>query len=261
MQINHIYQGDCINLLDIVDDNSIDLVLTSPPYGTARNSGDLERSLKNHERRYDVFEDFTSNDEYLDFSVRLFDKLDRVIKSGGCILYNMSYSSENPTLLWRTLTTVMDYTEWVTVEDIIWKKKSALPNNVSCNKLTRICEHVFVFCRKHELQSFHTNKKCVNDGQGEQRRYENIFNFIEAANNDGSNPYNKATYSTELCTKLLKIYARPKSLVLDPFMGTGTTAIACKQLGHSYIGMELSQQQVNYANKLLQHTRKQNKLF
>lgn len=104
-------------------------------------------------------------------------------------------------------------------------------------------------------------KKCVNDGQDEQRRYENIFNFIEAANNDGSNPYNKATYSTELCTKLLNIYARPKSLVLDPFMGTGTTAIACKKLGHSYIGMELSQQQINYANKLLQHTRKQNKLF
>ena len=261
MNINSIYQGDCIKLLDNIEDNLIDLVLTSPPYGTSRNTGDLGRGLKNHERRYDVFEDFTSNEEYLNFSVNLFNKLDRVIKPNGCILYNMSYSSENPTLIWRTLNEVMDGTEWMVVDDIIWKKKSALPNNTSCNRLTRICEHVFVFCRKDELQTFYTNKKCVNEGQEGQRRYENIFNFIEAANNDGSNPYNKATYSTELCTRLLTMYALPKSLVLDPFMGTGTTAIACKKLGHSYIGMELSQQQVDYANKLLKHTRKQNKLF
>lgn len=47
-----------------------------------------------------------------------------------------------------------------------------------------------------------------------------FFNFIEAKNNDGSCPY-KATYSTELCTKLLDIYAPIGSVVYDPFIGTG----------------------------------------
>ena len=47
---------------------------------------------------------------------------------------------------------------------------------------------------------------------------------------------------------LLNIYAKNNSVIYDPFMGTGTTAVACRQLGHSYIGSELSPQQCEYAN-------------
>lgn len=69
---------------------------------------------------------------------------------------------------------------------------------------------------------FRTNKKVksIRKDNPNQKYYENIFNFIEAKNNDGSCPY-KATYSTELCTKLLDIYAPIGSVVYDPFIGTG----------------------------------------
>lgn len=60
------------------------------------------------------------------------------------------------------------------------KKKSALPNNVSHNKLTRICEFVFVFCRKNEYKTFVANKQVKSQSKTGQKYYENIFNFIEA---------------------------------------------------------------------------------
>lgn len=92
-----------------------------------------------------------------------------------------------------------------------------------------ITEFVFVFARKNEIDTFHCNKKILSYSNTNQAYYENIFNFIEADNNDESCPFNKATYSTDLCKKLLKIYAPKNAVIYDPFMGSGTTAVACKK--------------------------------
>ena len=80
-------------------------------------------------------------------------------------------------------------------------------------------------------------------------------------NNKKENGLHPTQKPVALFEYLIKTYTNEGDLVLDNCAGSGTTAIACKKLGHSYIGMELSQQQIDYANKLLQHTRKQNKLF
>lgn len=109
---------------------------------------------------------------------------------------------------------------------------------------------------------YNTNKKAgktrtlentsVKNGQYDYvRSYENVYNFIEAKNNDGSCPYNKATFSSELCEKLLRLYAPEKGIVYDSFIGTGTTAIACKKLGLKYIGSEISKKQVEWAEERL----------
>lgn len=67
-----------------------------------------------------------------------------------------------------------------------------------------------------------------------------------------SPPYNTArnsTYSSDLVTQLIDMYAKPKGIVYDPFMGTGTTALACAMRGLKYIGSEISQDQVKFARK------------
>lgn len=86
---------------------------------------------------------------------------------------------------------------------------------------------------------------------GGQNIYENIFNFVVANNNDEVCPYNKATYSTDLCYKLLNMYAPQNAVVYDPFMGSGTTALACKNMDLNYIGSELSKNQVEWAENRL----------
>lgn len=241
--------GDCFDVMDQMKKQKkmIDLVLTSPPYNTCRAiSGD--RAIKNLENRYDSYEDNKSEQEYIDWSISLFNKYDEILENNGVILYNMSYGSENPNIMWKTIAKIIEDTNFMIADSIVWKKNSALPNNVSKNKLTRIIEYVFVFCRKNEYKTFNSNKqvKSISEKTG-QKFYENIFNFIEAKNNDGSCNLNKATFSTELVLKLLDIYANKDSVVYDSFMGTGTTAKACKEFGISCIGSELSYSQWEYS--------------
>ena len=185
-------------------------------------------------------------------SVKLFNEFDRIVKENGCVLYNISYGSENTHLMWLVIADIIRKTGWTVADDIIWKKKSAIPNNRSSNKLTRIVEHIFVFCRKNEFHTFNCNKEVVSLSKVGQKNYKNYFNFIEAKNNDGANPLNKATYSSDLCGKLLNLYFREGDVIYDPFSGTGTTGVACLHLGMKYIGSEISRAQCDYSIERLE---------
>ena len=222
---------DCFKTMQKFIDNgkTVDIILTSPPYNTARNVK-TQKAIDTHNNRYDGYNDNMTEQEYCDWSIKLFKEFDKVLSKNGVILYNLSYGSENPNVMWMTLGDIVRNTNFMIADCIIWKKKSALPNNVSHNKLTRITEFVFVICREDEFKTFNANKKITKQNSKGQNYYENIYNFIVASNNDGSCNLNKATYSSELCEKLLNIYANQDSIVYDPFMGTGTTAIACAKL-------------------------------
>lgn len=253
-----IHNEDCFITMKNMESNSIDVILTSPFYNTNKKAGN-NKTLKTTTAkgrkygyvRYDEHVDNMTNDEYCDFTKRLFLNFDKVLKINGCVLYNISYGAENTEGMFRAINTIICDTPFTIADVIIWKKKMAFPNSVSKNKLTRITEFVFVFCRKNEFKSFYCNKKITSVRKTGQKAYENIFNFIEAKNNDGACPYNKATFSSDLCQKLLNIYAPPHAIVYDPFMGSGTTAVACKKLGLDCIGSEISFEQCNFANNRL----------
>lgn len=242
---NLIFNEDCIVTMNREEmQNSIDLVLTSPPYNTSRTG-----ASDKYNSRYDTFQDSKSDEEYIDWTVNIFNSYDKVLKKDGVVLYNISYSSENSYLIWLVIASVIQKTNFTTADCIVWKKTHAIPNNRSKNKLTRIIEYVFVFCRKSEIKTFNCNKKIVSviEKTG-QANYENVTNFIEAKNNDESNTLNKATFSTDFVRKLLNIYAKNESVVYDSFMGVGTTAKGCLIEGHYYIGSELSSKQTDFAN-------------
>lgn len=258
---NRIFNEDCLKTMARMKEDGIkvDLVLTSPPYNTSRKGSSLDNACANI--RYDEFNDCRSDDEYRLWTLSVFDGLESVLSKNGCILYNLSYSSENTHLMWLVISDIIQKTKFTIADCIIWKKKSASPNSCSSNKLTRICEFVFVICRKSEFYTFNSNKKVTSIRNTGQLAYENIFNFINAANNDGSCDIHKATYSTELCFKLLGIYAKNGFLVYDPFMGTGTTAIACIKKKLYYVGSELSSRYVEYAENRIELETRQLTLF
>lgn len=241
-----------------IDCYSVDLILTSPFYNsTDGNRGTLDSTFANSypSCRYDGFNDNVSFDDYIQYNLRLFDSFNRVLKPNGIVLWNLSYGTNNPDGMFETVSEIIKRSSFSIADCIVWKKKSAIPNNVSSNRLTRITEFVFVFVRKSELTTFHSNKKAIGTSKSGQLVYENVFNLVEARNNDGDCPYNKATYSTELCLKLLNMYC-PKNndcVVYDPFMGSGTTAVACMKYGVHYIGSETSRKQCDYAEERLRH--------
>lgn len=246
------FNAECIEWMSGKTD-IVDIILTSPPYNTAR-TGTNKRSFDNYENRYDIFLDDKTDDEYIAWTIELFTSYDVILKPNGVVLYNISYSSENTDLIWKVVAAIIDNTVFTTADTIIWKKASAIPNNVSHNKLTRICEFVFVFARKDELKTFKMNKEVKSISKTGQKYYENKFNFVEAKNNDGSNHLNKATFSTQLCQYLLKLYGQPGCVVYDSFMGTGTTGVACLIEDMFYIGTELSTEQAKYAQNRLVET-------
>ena len=256
------FNEDCMttmnNMLEF--NQKIDLILTSPPYNTGRPSTS-ERSRDNMEGRYDVHLDTMTQNEYCDWCIDLFNQFDKVLNENGVILWNVSYGSDGTVntesigLIWLAIADIIRNTNFTVADRIIWKKNSALPNNVSKNKLTRIVEDVFVFCRKDEYKTFNANKEVSSVGKNGQTFYKNYFNFIEAKNNDGSCKLNKATYSTDLCKQLLRLYANEKTVVYDPFMGTGTTGIACEELSLTCYGSELSSAQVEFAENRLKEFR------
>lgn len=267
MKVNKIYNEDCLETMSKITAKSVDCVLTSPPYNTG---GRIEywsnkiingKRVYNKQKRYDEYLDTKTTSEYIDWSINLFCGYEKILKANGCILYNISYGNENPNLLWLLLAEIINKTQFMIADCIIWKKKTALPNSTSQNKLTRICEFVFVIVRKDEFMTFNSNKQVTNITSKGQNFYEVFYNILEAKNNNGSNNLNKATFSTELVRKLLNIYVSKDSIVYDSFMGTGTTALGCIKENINFIGSELSKEQCNYANKKIKELLSQQTLF
>lgn len=256
-EVNRIYNEDCMKTMEELRD--VDVVITSPPYNTSRKGSSLDAADVNI--RYDEFDDCRPNEEYIAWNNDIFNAFDKTLKPNGCILYNLSYSSENIALMWLTVASVMQNTPFTIADCIIWKKKSAAPNSESTNKLTRICEFVFVFCRKTELSTFNCYKEKGVQRPNGQQHYKNYFNFLEAPNNDEVCPIHKATYSTILCRKLMLLYSKEGDTIYDPFMGTGTTAIACIREKRNYVGSELSPRYIDWAEKRINREHQQLSLF
>lgn len=248
MEINKIYAEDCLlTMKERLTSNCIDAVITSPPYNTSRKGSSLNGASANV--RYDEFNDCKTDDEYIAWTIDVFNGYDRVLKKNGVVLYNLSYSSENTHLMWLVVAEIMKQTNFIVADNIIWKKPTTSPNSCSPNKLTRICEYIFVFCRKDEFETFICNKEISSIRDTGQIAYKNHTNFITAKNNDGSNDIHKATFSSELVRKLLLLYIKEDMLVYDSFMGTGTTAVGCLIEKINYIGSEISERYVEMANK------------
>lgn len=256
--LDKIFNVDCFDVMkDMVRDGfKSDVILTSPPYNTGRRCSG-EKMRKQYMARYDFYMDGMPSDEYIGWCGKLFEMFDRVLAVNGVVIWNVSYGNDCTenlfgfNLVWLVIADLIRQSPFCVADRVIWKKTSALPNNVSPNKLTRIVEDVFIFCRKGEVKTFNCNKKINGKMPSGQPTYSNFYNFIEAKNNDGSNPFNKATFSSDLVIKLLNIYAKKNAVVYDPFMGTGMTAVACKRVGLHYVGSELSKQQCEYAEKRL----------
>lgn len=208
MELNKIYNEDCLNTMRRMEDKSIDVILTSPPYNKSRASL-TERALQNYEVHYKDFNDAKSNEEYISWTLERFAEFGRILKDRGVVCYNLSYSTDEirmSELMWLVVAEVIKEGTFTLADTIVWKKRNATPNNVSPNKMTRICEFVFIFCKRQSFDTFHGNKRLISVSKKGQDIYDNYYNFIEAENNDGACAIHKATYSTNFCFQLLDRY-------------------------------------------------------
>lgn len=254
MEKNIIYNENCKTTLNRFDDNCIDGIITSPPYNI-----NTEKSDCYYNNGYSELDGLSEKD-YINIRLDEFKEFSRVIKDKGVICYNISYSKENPVLPTLLISEINNKTDLTIADIITWKKSHAIPFQTSPTKLSRITELIYIFVKKDHLHTFRTNKEIskINKKTG-QKFYKNYLNYIEAKNNDGYKSQLKATYSQDLVNKLIKIYFPKQSLIYDPFIGIGTTALSCIDNGLEYIGSELTKNHYDITVERIDKKIKENK--
>ncbi len=241
LETNKIYCGDTVETMGKINDGSIDLILTSPPYLA---------SIRNDNHKYpgakDQIKDNQSVDDYLEWIIDNFKQYERILKKDGVVVFNFSYTTFNPSLPYFLINEVFQHTDFRIYDTFAWKKKSAMPVSGHPNRVTRIVEMVYIFAK---TPYFKANKTVSSVSRTGQKYYNNYYNFIEARNNDGKVEGHEATFSTDLASFFIDLYSKENEIVLDNFSGTGTTPYASSKMNRQYIGIDLVEKFCEYARE------------
>jgi len=253
MNTNTLIHGDCLEELKKLPDNSIDAIITDPPYNISQEGGDIIRkSLSSREfrRNSNIKKDFgewdkRSEEEFYNFTKKWFKECSRVLKEGGwCFIF---FSKERVGYFTDPRDSLFKENKFKTRTIISWHKTNPTPSFRKVNFLSS-CEFIVVGSKgESRLPNFLMQKE--------------MHNFFETAN--GSS-YKKTKHPTEKPTNLIewliKIGSNEGDIILDCFMGSGTTAIASLKLNRKFIGIEKEEEYVKIANARIKPFLEQQKI-
>lgn len=286
-----IVEGDSLELIKKLPDESIDLVITSPPYSDIVNYG-KEVSTK-------------KPDDYVDWILPLFNEIWRVLKPTGSFILNINDKCEGgyrSTYIYDLISRNNRETKLKLYDTYIWWKKNGIPNG-SNKRFRNTTEFIFHFCKDVKQMKFHmeralrepkesyldrlkydtsaSNQGIVVDGvreRGKKIKYltgstnktkegyvvsdevrtlpdlvrpDNVVRFATAAASRDNTIKHPAPFNKELPLYYINILTDEGDIVLDPFSGIATTDLACKELGRSYVGFELNEKYAEFSRSRL----------
>jgi site-specific DNA-methyltransferase (adenine-specific) len=266
--VNTIYLGDCADLLAGFPDNSVDFIFTSPPYADQRK------------RTYGG----VSPDEYVDWFLPKSEQFLRVLKPTGTFILNIKervVAGERHTYVIELILR-MRQQGWLWTEEFIWHKKNSYPGKWP-NRFRDNWERLIQF---NKTKTFHMYQEAVMVPVGawakdrlsklsatDQTRDEsrvgsgfgkNISNWLGRdmvyptnvvyLATECSNRNHSAAFPVDLPKWFIRLFTQPGDLVLDPFVGSGTTALAALQLGRDYVGIDINPDYVELAQMRVSET-------
>ena len=244
--LNQYFIGDCVAMLrEHVPDNSVDLVVTSPPYA---------------QQRQDQYGGIPEKD-YPYWTVDWMTEVHRVLKDSGSALINIRPHIKNGQIsdyMLRTRIALRD-AGWIEAEELIWIKPTA-PALGSLNRPRRSWESIHWFSktptpfvnltakgRKSKRIGLNTNKgvgEYINStSEGAEEGVSRVKDYVEFGthlNDRDKDNTHPAQYPVELVEWLIDTFCPKDGVVLDPFLGSGTTAVAAQKLKRQWIGCELN---------------------
>lgn len=257
-----IFYGRSEDLIQTLPDNCIDLVVTSPPYADVVSYGKDVSCL--------------SPEEYPKWFTELAKQICRVLKSSGSLILNINdfcCDKQRSIYVFETVCSIVKNTDLKLYDRYIWSKKAALPSGGD-KRLNDRVEYIFHFVKDVDAVQMFPDEARVPYSESSLARikYKRMFNDqvddSGHTTNDGKicpmNPkgcirstvfdfntasigsrdeaaFHPAPFNEELPTYFIKWLTKRGDVVLDPFVGSGTTAVAAIKFRRHYIGFELNQ--------------------
>lgn len=221
---NNFVTADILDFLSEVKDETFDLILTSPPYNKQeRNNGGLVKKVI-----YDQYKDKVSETEYQEWQISVINELYKKAKKGSSFFYNHKVRYINGEAIHPFQWLIK--TNWKIRQEIIWNRN--LAGNIRGWRFWPIDERIYWLYKPK-------NKKDKGEELDSKHA---LLTSIWNIRPENSNKEHPAPFPVEIPLRIIfSIFGDSKNkLILDPFSGSGTTAIASKILGHDYIGVDIS---------------------
>jgi site-specific DNA-methyltransferase (adenine-specific)/modification methylase len=243
LQLNTIHQGDCIELLKKVPDNSVDLIFADPPYNLQLN-GELTRPNQSKvDAVNDAWDKFDSLEIYDKFTNDWLKECHRVLKKTGSIWVIGTYHN-----IFRVGASLQDLGFWM-LNDVVWIKTNPMPNF----KGTRFnnAHETMLWATKSEKSKYtfhyHSMKTMNEDLQMRSDWLIPICQGEERIKVNGQKAHSTQK-PEELLYRVILSTSNFGDVILDPFSGSGTTAAVAKKLGRNFIAFEREQFYIDVAN-------------
>jgi len=249
--LNEIIQGDCIELMQSLPDNCIDLIFADPPYNLQLN-GELYRPNQTKvDAVNDDWDKFESMQAYDKFSEKWLKECYRILKDTGSIWVIGTYHN-----IFRIGYIMQNIGYWI-LNDIIWIKTNPMPNFQGTRFNNAHETLIWATKTKNSKYTFNYHSlKIMNDDL--QMRSDWLIPICQGAERIRDANGNKA-HSTqkpaELLYRIILATSNPNDIVFDPFMGTGTTGAVAKRLGRNYLGFEKEKKYVELARARIANTK------
>ena len=247
---NKIINGDSLEELKKIPRETFDLIFADPPYNLQLKS-ELTRPDRSKvcavNDKWDQFENF---EKYDDFTYEWLSECKRILKKDGAIWVIGSYHN-----IFRVGTAIQNLGFWI-LNDVIWNKNNPMPN-FRGTRFTNAHE-TLIWASKSEKSKYTFNYqslKCLNDDLQMRSNWNlPICNGSERLKKDG-----KKNHSTQkpdaLLHRILLATSNKNDLILDPFLGSGTTATVAKKLGRNYFGIEKEKNYFKAAEQRIKATK------
>lgn len=246
MELNKIYNEPCLNTLRMMNDNFLDLIITSPPYNKGywssnRNMSNTDFQTKSRKITYGDFDDNLLPDEYIENQSLIIKECLRVLKPTGSLFYNhidilKEHNTIHPTYVYQ----------FPIKQIIIWDRANT--PKIDQSYFYPITEYIFWIKKSIDAKPKFNRKNALFK--------KNIWRFNAERNND-----HPAPFPLELPTNIILSTTNVGDLVYDPYMGSGTTAIASISTKRNYLGSETWQPFINESNKRINNFNKKLTLF
>ncbi|WP_317056157.1 site-specific DNA-methyltransferase [Roseovarius rhodophyticola] len=252
LPLNTILNGDCVDAMNALPAESVDLIFADPPYNLQLR-GDLHRPDNSQvDAVDDAWDQFASFDAYDLFTRDWLKAAQRLLKPNGAIWVIGSYHN-----VFRVGAAMQDAGFWI-LNDVVWRKSNPMPN-FRGKRLTNAHE-TLIWASKGEGAKYTFNYEALKAlNEGVQMRSDWVLPICtghERLKDDKGDKAHPTQKPESLLHRVLLGTTNPGDVVLDPFFGTGTTGAVAKMLGRDFIGIEREVAYRKVAEKRLAKVRK-----